>query len=103
MAVTAFCSVVLGVWQMEDHIKKTINESIDGRLNMAILKQKQNEDDITLLKIAAKRSDDYATSTSYRLNYHEIVMRDMTNVLHNHFSKEFISPNELRFEDFKKQ
>jgi len=104
---TVFSAIFWGTLRVEDwldkRIEKSINAAIDGRLNSNLKLLADNGADITLLKLAESRTQVYISNNSYRLNYHERVMRDIVGYLHNRPPHDFIKPEELGFEDFKEK
>lgn len=104
---TTLSSVYWGITEFEDRlsikIKQSVNDAIDVRLNSSLKILDEHGSDITLLKLAAKHTEDYISDNGYRLNFHENFMRDVAGYLHKMPPHDFIKPEEIRFEDFKEK
>lgn len=102
---TTFSGVYWGIMEFEDRltvkIRQSVNDAIDLRLNSSLNMLEEHGTDITLLKMAANKTEAYISDNGYRLNYHERFMRDIAGYLHNKPPHDFIRPEDIRFEDFK--
>lgn len=102
---TVFSGVFWGVVELVDRLDKKIQQSvtaaIDARLNNSLQILEGHSTDISLIKLTENHTQAYISNNTYRLNYHERIMKDIAGYLHDQPPHDFIKPEDLGFEDFK--